>query len=258
MAMDRRVVSTLGALGLIGLAVGTMGCTRSLELSYAPALERFDNAVLVEKIPLGVARFKDKRSWVEKGDTKSESFIAQAGAWKFGLSYKGREYVPVGDIVQDLFIQEFGRAGLTARPIEQVLGRDDRKGLVEQARRQDFQYALGGDILVFEFVNEDKFFTIDSRRSVSLAVTLLKVPSEDPVLDTVVSETDRESEGLGILHSTNLDKLMTRVFKKVVQQVAEQIAAKLAMDPRDVRVTVAFGHRPARSDRSGSLRSGGD
>lgn len=259
--MGGRFANALGVLSLIGLAVGAVGCTRSIELTYAASLKRFDNAALVEKIPLGVAKFADKRSWVEKGDRKSESFIAQAGAWKFGLSYKGQEYVPVGDILQDLFVQEFGRAGLTARPIDQVLGRENRKGLMEQARRQDLQYALGGDILVFEFVNEDKFFTIDSRRSVSLALTLVKVPSEDPVLDTVVSETDREGEGLGVLHSTNLDKLMNRVFKKVVQQVAEQIAAKLALDPRDVTVTVAFSTRlrryPPNADRVESPGSDG-
>jgi hypothetical protein len=47
-----------------------------------------------------------------------------------------------------------------------------------------------------------------------------------------VTETDRRGEGLGVLHSTNVDRLMNTVFRQVVTQVVEQVAAKLPSIPR--------------------------
>ena len=78
-----------------------------------------------------------------------------------------------------------------------------------------------------------------SRRSVTLEITVVQVPSGGSILDTTVAQTDRRDEGMGVRHSTNVDRLMNTVFRQVVTQVVEQVAAKLALDPRDVNVRVA-------------------
>jgi len=54
-----------------------------------------------------------------------------------------------------------------------------------------------------------------------------------------VSLTDKE-ESMAIAHSTSVDRLMNNVFRRVVTQVVEQVAAKLALDPRDVDVRVTL------------------
>ena len=88
-------------------------------------------------------------------------------------------------------------------------------------------------------MNEDKFWTIVSRRSVTLEITVVHVPSGESVLDMTAAQTDRRDEGMGVRHSTNVDRLMNTVFRLVVTQVVEQVAAKLALDPRDVNVRVS-------------------
>lgn len=111
-----RVRPLIGVFALLVLA----GCTRSLEYPYRPATTRVAAAEKARAMSFGVAKFEDKRSWVDASDSKGQSYVAQQGAWKFALTHEGHEYVPVNG---------------------QQAGTD---------------YAVGGEILVLEFVNEDK------------------------------------------------------------------------------------------------------
>ncbi|TAL25214.1 MAG: hypothetical protein EPN94_05710, partial [Nitrospirae bacterium] len=112
-------------LVLIGLVIVTIlsGCTRSLYVAYQADAARLSNASTLEKFSLGVAKFEDKRAWVEGGNPKSESFVALQGPWKFGLTYKETEYVPVKDILQDLLVQELMKAGFKAKALDKVLSK---------------------------------------------------------------------------------------------------------------------------------------
>src|SRR3989442_3102824 len=98
------------AVAVFALAALT-GCTRSLEISYAPALYRLPQADSLQGIVLGVAKPEDRRATVVQSDPDNLTYVMRQGAWRFGLTYKGREFVPVADLVQMLFVEEFGRAG---------------------------------------------------------------------------------------------------------------------------------------------------
>ena len=145
----------------------------------------------------------------------------------------------MGDLIQALFVDEFGRAGLETKAISQVLTKDSVAAMRAAGEQAGVAYVLGGRVLVFEIVNEDKFWMIVSRRSVTLEISVVQVQSGEPVLDTTVAQTDRRDEGMGIRHSTNVDRLMNTVFRQVVTKVVEQVAARLAVDPRHVNVRVA-------------------
>jgi hypothetical protein len=177
---------------------------------------------------------------IDRTEPQSLGYVMQQGPWRFGLTYKGQEFVPVGDLVQVLFIDEFGRAGVETKAIAQVLTKDSVSAMRAAGEQAGVGYVLGGRVLVFEIVNEDKFWTIVSRRSVTLEISVVHVTSGAAILDTTVAQTDRRDEGMGIRHSTNVDRLMNTVFRQVVTQVVEQVAAKLAVDPRDVNVRVAL------------------
>jgi hypothetical protein len=146
----------------------------------------------------------------------------------------------VGDLVQALFVEEFGRAGVESKVIPEVLTKDSVAAMRAAGEQAGVGYVLGGRVLVFEIVNEDKFWTIVSRRSVTLEINVVHVQSGESILDTTVAQTDRRDEGMGIRHSTNVDRLMNTVFRQVVTQVVEQVAAKLAVDPRHVNVRVTL------------------
>ncbi len=57
-------------------------------------------------------------------------------------------------------------------------------------------YVLGGRVLVFEIVNEQDFWTVTGRRSITLEIKLTQVRSGDFVLDTF-RETPNCREALG-------------------------------------------------------------
>jgi hypothetical protein len=227
-------------LVVLAILIPLSGCTRSLEMTYNPALYRLPQADQWPGKPLGIAKLEDRRSLIDRTEPQSLGYVMQQGPWRFGLTYQGREYVPVGDLVQALFVDEFGRAGVEAKAIAQVLTKDSVSAMRAAGEQARVAYVLGGRILVFEIVNEDKFWTIVSRRSVTLEISVVQVQSGESILDTTVAQTDRRDEGMGIRHSTNVDRLMNTVFRLVVTQVVEQVAAKLALNPRDVNVRVTL------------------
>ncbi len=238
MAMTRLHLRRLVAL----LSLATLaGCTQSLEMTYTPSLYRLPQADQLRGIVLGVGKLEDRRSWVERSDPESQAYVMQQGAWRFGLTYGKKDYVPVADLVQALFVDEFTRAGVETKPIPKVLTRDDAAAMRAAGEQLGAAYALGGRVLVFEIVNEQGFWTVTSRRAVTLEINLVQVTGGTLSFDTTVTQNDRRDEGMGIRHSTNVDRLMNTVFRQVVTQVVEQVAAKLALDPRDigVRVTLA-------------------
>ena len=101
--------------------------------------------------------------------------------------------------------------------------------------------------MTFEFENETGVLTVTSRRSVTLALTLSGKNGSKLVDNQLFSENDRENEGLGVLHSTNADKLLNRAFKKVVGDVLTKVRPYLAADG-GVNVSVTLNGVPVRGD----------
>ncbi len=226
--MDRaRLV--VGIVALLVLA----GCTRSLEFTYKPSATPVKAFQKAGGMAIGVAKFEDKRSWVDTSDEKGQSYIAQQGPWKFGLTHDGKEFVPVNDLIQSLFVTELRQAGFQAKPLP---GLPTRAQLRQVGQQAGTQYVLGGEIHVFEFVNEEKAFTVTSRRSVTLAVTVVQVQDGRPIIDSNYNELNREGEGMGVMHTTNVDKLMHGPFKIVIQKVIGELAQKLEVAQEDITV----------------------
>lgn len=218
-------------------------CTRSFDYIYKSEIQRLPSADKLAKISIGVAKFEDKRSWIQVDSNKAQSFIAQQGAWKFGLSHKGQEFVPVNEIVQDIFVSEFNNAGIKAKPIAQALSKRNANDIRSSGVKTGVDYVLGGEILVFEFVNDPGMWTVSTRRAVTISASLHHVVSDHVAVDSNFSEAQRENEGMGVLHTTNVEKLMNGVLKTVIKQVIEQTAAKVALSPADVKLELFYGEK---------------
>jgi hypothetical protein len=234
--MDRLWMVLSG--GLLTLTALT-GCTRSLEMNYAPSLYRLPQAEKLKGIALGVAKPEDRRPTIVQADPDNLTYVMRQGAWRFGLTYKGQDFVPVADLVQTLFIEEFTRAGVESKPVAKILAKDKLADMRAAGQEAGVPYILGGRVLVFDITN-DVGWTVTSRRSVTLEVTLVRVQSGDITFDNVVSAGDRDESAWGISTASSVDRLMNSAFRQVVTQVVEQVAAKLALDPRDVHVWFAL------------------
>jgi hypothetical protein len=202
----------------------TAGCTRALEVKYRPGFAEDDGLKAKAKERVAIVVFKDERAWVDKADARTLSFVAKQGSWKFGLEYEGVDYVPVSTVIQALFVEDFKAAGYEA-----FAAKEAAPGA----------YSISGRIMVFEFENEIGFVTVTARRSVSLALTISGKDGEKLAEDFLFTENDREGEGMGVMHSTNLDKLLHGPFKKVVAQVLNKLQAKVVESgPTELRVTL--------------------
>src|SRR5262245_21958406 len=103
-------------VGIVALLV-LAGCTRSLEFTYKPSTTPVRGAQKAGGMTIGVAKFEDKRSWVDTTDEKGQSYVAQQGPWKFALTHDGKDYVPVNDLIQSIFVTELRQAGFQAKPL---------------------------------------------------------------------------------------------------------------------------------------------
>lgn len=238
--MKRKRSYAWSLINLIGIILIMSGCTKSISAKYNSDMTRLSNASALENVSLGVAKFNDKRSWVDVKDAKSESYIALQSPWKFGMTYEGKDYIPVKDLVQTIFVKEFINAGINAKPIDHVLSKLNITDIRDINKQANADYILGGEILMFEFVNDAGVWTVTSRRTVALHLIMVKVTGEEVRFESIFNETDRENEGMGVMHSTNVDKLLNTVVKKVVNKVVQQVAAKMAFNYNDVSWKIVF------------------
>src|SRR5262245_64748016 len=92
-------VDRLRSLVVVSVLTGVAlsGCSRSLEVTYNPALYRLPQADKLKGIVLGIAKPEDRRASVNQADADNLTYVMRQGSWRFGLTYKGREFVPVAD-----------------------------------------------------------------------------------------------------------------------------------------------------------------
>ncbi|HLO64795.1 MAG TPA: hypothetical protein VK165_17685 [Azonexus sp.] len=211
---------------MLSLAVlAAAGCTRSLDVKYAGGFDQASGVKTTSLKKVAILPFNDERAWVDKADEQSRSYIAKQGVWKFGLTFEGKEYTPVSGLLQTLFVSEFKAAGYDA--------------VASASPSSDVAYNLSGRVVNFEFENETGLVTVTSRRVVTLALSLTDSTGKSVLDNQLFSENDRENEGMGVMHSTNADKLMNRALKKVVTDVLIRLKPQLASrDNIDFRVTL--------------------
>jgi hypothetical protein len=222
----------------VAALVAFAGCTRSIEVTYNDDITPVSAAAHAPTI--GITKLVDMRSWVDPKDAKSLSFVAQQGTWKFGMTYEGKEFIPVNDFIQQVMVEDFGKQGWQSTAVDQTVT-SDAAALAKVCKDSHTDYALGGKIETFEFVNETGFVTVTSRRAVSLVITVAKADGTAVLNQADFTQNDREGEGMGVLHSTNVDKLVNVAFKKVITDVLANVHQKTALDVREVRVQYANG-----------------
>lgn len=217
-----------GKLGIVAVSLAMLvaaGCTRSLEVKYTGGFDKAAGVQAASAQKIAILPFSDERSWVDKGDDQSKSFVAKQGAWKFGLTFENKEFFPISGLLQTLLVSEFKAAGYDA--------------VASTAPSSSVAYNLSGRIVNFEFENETGLVTVTSRRIVTIALSLTDGSGKSVLDNQLFSETDRENEGMGVLHSTNVDKLMNRALKKVVTDVLTRLKPKLAFQENvEFRVTL--------------------
>lgn len=224
--MTRLVRMAAVAVALVALAA----CTRSMDYDYKPNAYAPDGTRAVK---VGVLELDDKRSWVEPGNEKSKSFFMSAGAWRFGLSHGDKDYAPIGEIVQDILVDELKDDGFMASA---VAGKSSAAASV--ARSAGMNYVIGGDVQAFEVGMDPGFVTITTRKQVNINLSVYNAQGQLVDGPTNFAHSYNSNEGMAVMHSTNIDQLFNETLKPVMKRVVERLQSRLAQ--RDVQVNLVL------------------
>jgi hypothetical protein len=59
--------------------VTVTGCTRSLEMTYNPAAYRLAQGDQLRSVAIGIGKFEDRRSWIDRTEPESLAYVMQQG-----------------------------------------------------------------------------------------------------------------------------------------------------------------------------------
>lgn len=133
-------------------------------------------------------------------------------------------------------------AGFKVKNIDLIPSSQDRQTLMNISNNESVDYILGGEILSFEFANDAGVWTVTSRQTVTLSLNLISADGNVVFSNSTFSDSNSENEGMGVLHSTNIDKLVNKVFKNVLVKVFKEISTDLALDINKININVAINN----------------
>ena len=237
--MNPTVRTGLLLVACSGLVVAlSTGCTtRSFPGTYRGNLDLGGVSLPLDKT-IGVARFKDMRPQANLGTDPSKSYIANMGVVKIGLTYNSRAYMPVDELLHDILISELTKLGATARRLDTGAPIVDERSLQAAGRSARVDYALGGQIMAFEFGASSGMWTVDGFQTVTLSVTMVKVNGPTLFANKLFTDSHRENEGMGVLHTTLIDKLLNIALKNTLRRLVQEMCLATSDQATKANVSV--------------------
>jgi hypothetical protein len=185
----------------------------SVDVRYSADAAPVPQAEALSSARIGVARFADKRPHASN-DLHAASYVAHDASYDLGVSWHGRTFAATADVVQGLLIEELRHAGLTAEPIDSVVGPGDTAAAREAGEREHVDVVLGGSLR--EMVNGN--VAIDGLLvDVAGGRTLMKAPFS-------ASHSLRAGDQPA---QDRVDEVMNQGFKPVAHQMVSSVARQL-------------------------------
>lgn len=191
---------------------------------------------------IGVMRFQDMRPQVALSRDPARSYIANMGALKIGLTHDSRPYMPVNELVQELLLSELGKLGVQTRKLDDSAS--DVRGIQNAGRAGRVDFALGGQIMAFEFAANSGMWTVDGIQSVTFSLTMVRVGGPTLFENKLFTETRRENEGMAVMFPTLVDKLLNVALKNVLRQLVQEMALATGEQARGAKLSVMEDDMP--------------
>jgi len=223
----------MGKVLLLVFLAGGTGCARSYQSRYTVGLTRPSNA-FPEGASLGITELKDARPLANVARDPAKCVVGTYGLHKFGITHKGQKFIGVGVLIQDLLVQELQGIGIDAHAVgsdEIVVEPGDLQKLAAQSK---YDFVLGGKVLQFSFDYREGMITVTGMQTAALELSLVRPEGKPVFKNEVFMENNTENEGMGCLHSTSIDKLLTKALKKALQRVADRITEATASGTGEV------------------------
>lgn len=209
-------------LVLVGcLSAIVSGCAVSHPGNYRLGSLGSDMPAFPKDVKIGVARLQDKRPQVALSNDPSKAFVG-VNMHKFGVTYKGRKFMPVGELFQDVLVTELEHVGVRAVKLETEAA--TTAGLQTAGRAAGVDFALGGEAVAFEMGVVPGFWTVTGVESVTLSITLVKPDGRALFEGRSFSSNNSQNEGGAVLWTTLIDKMLNIALKNTLKELVRETA----------------------------------
>lgn len=242
--MFRQVPVHLVSILAVTIAVLGSGCAQSYPVHYRSGLD-MASPILPPNESIGIGRFRDARPEARINSDPSKGYLSQSGPFKAGLTYEGRRYIPINELIQDLLIKELQSVGVDAKAIGGGQIALNRRDLTRLAHEAGTTYALGGQIqdFVFSYPEADpsRFFRLPKftgNQTATLSLTLVRSSGVPLFEGKVFTDTHIENVGIVFGHTASVDKLLNIALKNVLRSLAIELRRLSVRQSSSLEVSV--------------------
>lgn len=228
--MARALSRISGRLLCFVLLAVLASCSTSYKVRYEPHRGVDVGAPALAGTRIGVLRPADARQWTQTFGTQAESWLFNQDGLTFGVTYDGREFTPIPELVQALLVKELRAAGVDAVAVDAAPNETDAAAIMSAGRTSKSDWLIGGRVLMFQFNYEKRMFSCLACRSATLEVWILRPEHGIVLLRRTYSFSDQEEGGGLGFHEENTYKLLNVVFRRVADEVVNEVIRAVASD----------------------------
>lgn len=192
----------------------------SVDVRYNADAARLQNAEALAGARIAVGRFRDTRPR-RAGDLHAASYVGHDGSYDVGLTWRGRTFTAVPDVVQGLIVEELEHAGLSVDAVDTPIGPGDSEAARVAAEKAHGDVVLGGEIRELIFQAPDA-----AHPSVRIEIQLFEGLSGKPLAKFSIVGSQK-GENAEARPQQRVDELLERSFKQASHRLVERLAQEV-------------------------------
>jgi hypothetical protein len=192
----------------------------SVDVRYNADAARLQNAEALAGARIAVGRFRDARPR-RAGDMHAASYVGHDGSYDVGLTWRGRTFTAVPNVVQGLIVEELEHAGFSVEAVDATIGPGDSEAARAAGEKAHGDVVLGGEIRELIFQAPDA-----AHPSVRIEIQMFEGLSGKPLTKFSILGT-QNGESAEARPQQRVDELLERSFKQASHRLVERLAQEV-------------------------------
>ena len=209
----------LGCLLLVVSGCATASTPLSVDVRYNADAAKLQNAEALAGARIAVGRFRDSRPR-RAGDMHAASYVGHDGSYDVGLTWRGRTFTAVPEVVQGLMVEELEHAGLSVEAVDATIRPGDSEAARAAGEKAHGDVVLGGEIHELIFKAPDA-----AHPSVRIDVQLFEGLTGKPLAKfTIAGSQNGDGDERP---QQRVDELLERSFKPASHRLVERLSQEV-------------------------------
>jgi hypothetical protein len=192
----------------------------SVDVRYNADAARLQNADTLAGARIAVGRFRDVRPR-RASDMHAVSYVGHDGSYDVGLTWRGRTFAAVPEVVQGLIVEELEHAGLSVEAVDATIRPGDNDAARAAGEKAHGDLVLGGEIHELIFLAPDA-----AHPSVRIDIQMYEGLTGKPLTKFTISGSQKGDSGEE-RPQQRVDDLLERSFKQASHRLIERLAQEV-------------------------------